>query len=388
MDSTSPFTPKKSRIKRITSGEISIISRALLFDDSNSPSRLPFNKNLDFSPLSQQVLLPCENELIKSEQITPVKMEPSDLNKINKILVSPSIKNRPNRFNIDEETKITIKPSPRKRNGSNNSTPSKKIKLNGSENCKPITHYFPPTQKKVLTAINKIDHYFNSATEQRINEEKMNPNTDSPVKPEFSTNSLDFSKQDIANTMKSPTKTTIDPNIQNNKKKKSNITDVKSQFSKEQVTKQLNFSLSVTPTKNRIINNTNFTPTKSPKIIELLENKVTISGGDTYSRFIKSLVMRPEIFFLCGGNIIDIIDDCTDDELKIYGRLIARKHGWIRLDEPDGLKKYREANLCHDFDSVLKSLATKQLINTGNYIVNKDILYIFKFDFCLICIYF
>ncbi|XP_025420501.1 uncharacterized protein LOC112690664 isoform X2 [Sipha flava] len=368
MDSTSPFTPKRSRIKRKTSGEINSVSRTLLFDDSHS--RSPFNKNLEFSPLSQQAILPCENELIKPEQITPIKMEHSDFKKNNKILVSPSIKNRPNRFNIDEETKISIKSSSRKRNSSNNSTPSKKFKSIGSENCKPITYYFQPIQKITLPLTNKIDDYFKSATEQRSNEEKIKINIESTVKSEFLTNNVDFSKE---NHIKSPT-TALSPHTQNRKKKNSKITDVKSQLSIEQVTKQLHFPSQVTPTKNGKINHIMNTPTKSPRIIDLLQNKVTITGGDTYSRFIKYIVLKAEIFFLCEDGIMTIIDSCTDDELKIFGRLIARKHGWIRADEPDGLKKYKELNLCHDFDSVLMSLATKQLINTDVYSCELDCL--------------
>lgn len=355
MDSISPFTPKKSRIKRVNSGEINMVSRNL-FDDPQS--RSPFNKNLEFSPLSQQA-----NVKLPSEQITPVKMEHNEFTQNNKILISPSIKNRPNRFNIDKETKSTIKPSPRKRSGSNNSTPSKKFKSNGSENCKLITDYFQSTQKIASPTINKIENCFKSVT--NVNEEKMKPDIESTVKSEFLLNGIDFSKPDISNKIKTPTKTTISPILQK-KKKISKITDVKTQLFKEEAIYQPKCSLQVTPTKNI---NTVITPTKSPRIIDLLENKVIITGGDTYSRFIKSIVLKTEIYFLCGG-IMTVIDNCTDDELKIYGRLIARKHGWIRLNEPDGLRKYRELNLCHDFDSVLTSLATKQLINTGIYILN------------------
>lgn len=448
--SSSPFTPKRSliRIKSVEQvNSIPSVSRKLAFDDSCS--QLPFDRKLEFLPLSQQALLPlvneldesekntpvktlqkcqeinnrfslspsienlskqfntikkflspsqqsilpCENEMFKSDQTTPVKTPQKYCETNCKILLSPSIKNRPKRFNITENEKSISRPSPSKRNCSNNSTPSKRFKSNIMNNSKPITHYFKPTQKRPDSVNNKVNSDCQPA-KCISNEENIN------FKSEFCVQSavgnvvdskLEVSRRILLTNMslslknrkkKSPTKNITENEILINK----NIKEIKSpkktslilsdecdknkspeKKKSEKEISQLNEIRQVTPSKSGSRNNT---PMKSPRIIEYLQNKVVISGGDTYSRFIKYIVLKAELFFFGKEEIIGTVENSSDDELKIYGRLISRKHGWIRYDEPDGLQKYKEKNLCADFDSVLESLATKKLINTGIYDAN------------------
>jgi len=399
--SSSPFTPKRSRIKKISSEEHNSVSRILAFDESNS--RSPIRRKLDYASFSQQSFLISGNELIQSEQTTPVKIEQSNFEK-NNILLSPSIKVHPKRFNISEQDKNIIKSSPNKRSSSNNSTPSKKLKrLNAIKDCKKITSYFKPTQKRMDSSMNAVSNHF-LPSKHKSNEENMNPIVENCIKSEFVTDNIDSYQNKISSEIQ-PSKITREQNLNYiidklNKLKKnregeisSNKNDninnievqspksnsvslslpkekktspkrkvVKSPLSNTTLIKELNIAGQVTPSKNASINNTNLT---SPRIMEYLDNKVDISGGDTYSRFVKLIVLKAEIFCFGKEDIMKKIEDATNDELKIYGRLISRKHGWIRLNGPDGLQKYRDLNLCDNFDSVLESLATKQLINTG-----------------------
>lgn len=329
--SSSTFTPKRSRIKR-KSNEENSVSRVLMFDDPNS--RSPFNSHLEFLPLSQQVTLSIRNEPIVSEEKTPVKTEQHDAEKNNRILLSPSIKNRPNRFNITNQEKNIIKPSPIKRSRSNNSIPSKRLKSNIMENSKPITHYFKPTQKRPdsITDVQSLKH--------EPNAENMNF-TMKNIKSEYNTDNVKNSK---TKKIKSPKNKNIESPLPNKNLKPLN-----------------SFGL-VTPSKNGTIPKS--VPI-SPRLNDYLENKITISGGDTYSRFVKFIVFKPEPICFGKGNFVLKIENSSDDELKIFGRLISRKHGWIRFDGSDGLQKYKESNLCDNFEAVLKSLATNQIINTS-----------------------
>lgn len=392
--STSPFTPKRSMIKKKNDREFNSVSRVLTFDDSNTNNNLPLNKDLEFLPLSQQVMLPIEYNHDKSEQTTPTKMKQPIYEKNTKIVLSPSIKNRPNRFNITEQEVTTNTKFPSKRSNSEKLTPSKRIKSKIVENCKPITYFFKPIQKRQDSIINKISDDFQS-TKHKLNEENYNIK----IKTEFSINTnnnklgvndeiqiSNKTSQNLNNQNISPKKQIIEhiePNknneninihsseqikenvcFQNEKKKSPKKQILKNLFSDTKSIKQLNISEQVTPKKNNCISNTHMI-IRSP-IIDLLENKVNISGGDTYSRFIKFIVLKAEIFFFGKKNIINTIENSTDDELKIFGRLISRKHGWIRYDGPDGYLKYKQLNIPTDFDSILMSLATKQLINRGN----------------------
>lgn len=406
--SSSPFTPKRSLIKRKSNDENSV-SRVLIFDDSNSHS--PFNSKLEFVPLSQQASLSIARELNFSEEKTPVKTKlPNDEEK-KTILLSPSIKNRPNRFSIAKQETNTIKPTPNKRIGSNNCTPSKKMKPNVMENCKPITHYFKPAQKRpdCVKSVQPIKHV--------SSENNMHFMLDS-IKSEFSTDDTECSKLEeskkttisqnfksknkkvnspIKKSLKSPIKCNLPISNKNNmhymldsvksefssddtqnsnleesnkttpiktttsQKLKSKSTKVKSPINK--IFKgPLNGTRAITPKKNGLISNDVL---KSPRLIDYLENNFPITGGDTYSRFVKFLVLKPEPIFFGQSNFVTKIENCSNHELKIYGRLIPRKHDWIRFDGPDGLQKYKELDLCDNFDAVLMSLATKQLINTG-----------------------
>lgn len=454
--SSSPFTPKRSLI-RIKCEEqlnsVPSVSRKLAFDESCSQS--PFNRKLEFSPLSQQALLPfqneygesenitpvktdinklnnwcllspsvenlpkrfkttdeflspsqqpllpCENEIFKSEQTTPVKTPQKYCETNSKILLSPSIKNRPKRFNITENEKNIISPSPNKKTGSNNSTPSKRFKSNVMNNSKPITHYFKPTQKRPDYIIYKVGS--DCQLENCISKEE-NINLKQEYCVQSTPGNIVSSKLKVPNTilsknmslslknkkLKSPSKNITENEIPTNKNiikiespkktsvilsngSKKNTSPEKKTPKKEKY--ESNETRLVTPNKNG--SSTNNTPMKSPRIIEYLQNKVPISGGDTYSRFIKYIVLKGELIIFGKEEIISTVENSSDDELKIYGRLVSRKHGWIRYDEPDGLKKYQEKNLCADFDGVLKSLASKNLINTGIYGVNIKIVIYF-----------
>lgn len=392
--SSSPFTPRRSLIKKKNGEGCSKVTRTLSFDDSNITS--PYNGNVDFLPLSQ--LVPREHEYIQSEPITPVKTENAE-NRV-QILYSPNIKNRPKKFNISDQEISKIKPSPSKRSGSNSSTPSKKFKSNVMVNSKPITHYFKPVQKRLDSMSNNNDNCFQSIT-HKLNEKNMNPETENNIKRELFTDDLQSSKtyipsknqsinqssqslqfkNTIKGVKKKNTKVQISPNkIGNNNiipsLKKNNLSlslpkekkmissnqSVLSSFVVDSKLEDLHVTGQVTPSKNSSINNTVL---KSPSIKDYLENKVTISGGDTYSRFIKFIVLKAEIICFGKREIMKKIENSTDDELKIYGRLISRKHGWIRFDGQDGLQKYKDLNLCYDLEDVLMSLETKQLIDTG-----------------------
>lgn len=447
--SSSPFTPKRSLIRKKSEEQLNSVpsvSRKLAFDDSFSQSL--FNRKLEFSPLSQQVLfeneidesekitpvktshidnfrsslsienlskrfkttkecspsqqplLPCENENFKSEQTTPVKTPLKYCETNSKILLSPSIQNRPKRFNITENQKHISSPSPNKRNGSNNSTPSKRFKSNVMDNSKPITHYFKPTQKRPDSINNKVindcqldEHISNEenlkyeycaqSTSGYVTNSKLkvpnkmlsknmslslkNKKQKSPSK-NITENEIPISKN--INKIESPKKTSI---ILSPESKK-NISPEKKTPKKEM--SQSNVAKQGTPSVNG--SSKNNTPMKSPRIIDYLQNKVVISGGDTYSRFIKHIVLKGELIIFGKEEIMSTVDNSSDDELKIYGRLISRKHGWIRYNEPDGLKKYKEKNLCADFDGVLESLASKKLINTGIYGVDIKIFSYFS----------
>jgi len=387
--SSSPFTPKRSKIKRI-SEEHDSVSRILAFDESNS--RSPTRRKLDFLSFSQQPLIISEIEHIQTSQTTPVKIEQSNFEK-SKILLSPSIKVHPKRFNISEQDKNVINSSQNKKCSSNNSTPSKKLKLlNASAGCKKITSFFKP--------INDVGNNFLLAN-HKSDEENMNPTVENGIKSEFVANNTGgyknivhekilpsktieqglnhkndklkksvFERQDTTNQndninnieVQSQKLYSVSLSLSNRQKSSPKRKAVKSPRSNKTIEKELNIAGQVTPSKNGSINNT---PLTSPRIMEYLDNKVDISGGDTYSRFIKLIVLKAEIFCFGKEDIMKKIEGATNDELKIYGRLISRKHGWIRANAPDGLLKYRESNLCDNFDSVLESLATKQLINTG-----------------------
>lgn len=396
--SSSPFTPKRSRIKKISSEGYNSVSRILAFDESNSRSSI--RRKLDFLSFSQQSLPFSENELIQREETTPVKIEQSNFEK-NNILLSPSIKGHPKRFNISEQYKNTIKSSSNKRSGSNNSTPSKKLKLlNSIADCRKITFYFKPIQKRTDHIVDNVGNN-DLPAKHKSNEENMNPTIENCIKSEFVANNTDSYKPEIFSKIHSSKNTNEQSlNHKNDKLQKNNIERqitpnendntnnikvqspklnndslslpneqkasprkkaVKRVLSNKIITKELNVAGQVTPSKNGGVNNT---PMTSPRIIEYLVNKVDISGGDTYSRFIKSIVLKLEIFCLGKEDIMKKIEDATDDELKIYGRLLSRKHGWIRADGSDGLQKYRESKICSNFDKTLESLATKQLINT------------------------
>jgi len=361
--SSSPFTPKRSKIKKISSDGYDSVSRILAFDESNS--RSPTRRKLDFLSFSQNSLLlnenVNENELTPCEQTTPVKIEQSNCEN-NKILLSPSIKVNPKRFNIPEQDKNIIKLSSNKRSGSVNSTPSKKSKLlSVIAGCKKITSYFKPIQERQNSITNEVGNHFLPA-KYEIKEENVSSITENCIKSEKQVTSPD--KNDNINNVqvRSPKIISISSSHPNEQKTSPRKKVVKNSHSNKTKPKELNMAEQVTPRKNESINNSSMT---SPRILEYLENKVDISGGDTYSRFIKSIVLRPEIFCFGKEDIMKKIESASNDELKIYGRLIARKHGWIRSNAPDGLQKYRELNLCDNFDSVLESLATKQLINTG-----------------------
>lgn len=401
--SSSPFTPKRSRIKKISNEEHNSVSRILAFDESNS--RSPIRRKLDYVPFSQQSFPISENVLIQSEQTTPVKIEQSNFEK-NNILLSPSIKVRPKRFNISEQHKNIMTSSPNKRSGSNNSTPSKKLKrLNAIKDCKKITSYFKPALKRMDSIVNDVSNHF-LPDKDKSNEENMNPTVENCIKSEFVTDIKDSYQNKLSGKIQ-PSKNTSEQNLNyKNDKLKKNITKgqvtsnkydnvnnievqspklagvslslpndkkpspkrkaVKSPLSNKTLKKELNIAGQVTPSKNINVNNT---PLTSPRIMEYLDNKVDISGGDTYSRFIKLIVLKAEIFCFGKQDIMKKIEDATNDELKIFGRLISRKHGWIRSNGPDGLQKYRDLNLCDNFDSVLESLATKQLITTGMQLI-------------------
>lgn len=388
--SSSPFTPRRSLIKKKNCDGCSLVSRTLSFDDSNITS--PFKGNIDFLPLSQP--LPREHEYIQSEPETPDKTENAE-NSIN-ILYSPKIKNRPKKFNISDLETSSIKTSPSKRCGSNRSTPSKKFKSNVMENSKPITHYFKPVQKILASMSNNNDDRISSDT-HKLNEVNMKPETENRIKRELFIDDIQSSKPNITikNSNKSvkkiAKKVQVTPNTNGNNiiipslKKKLSLSlpkekkiisrsqSVSSSFSDSKKVEDSCIITQVTPRKNSSINNTVL---KSPSIKDYLENTVTISGGDTYSRFIRFIVYKVEIICFGKREITEKIESSTDDELKIYGRLISRKHGWIRLDGQDGLQKYKDLNLCYDFEGVLMSLETKQLIDTGMLFV-KNI----KFDF-------
>jgi len=361
--SSSPFTPKRSKIKKISSDSV---SRILAFDESNS--RSPTRRKLDFLSFSQNALLlnenVNENELTPYEQTTPVKIEQSNCER-NKILLSPSIKVNPKRFNIPEQDKNIIKSSSNKRSSSVNSTPSKKSKqLSVIAGCKKITSYFKPIQERQNSITNEVGNHFSPA-KHKIKEENVNSITENFIKIEKQFTTPD--KNDNINNIqvRSPKIVSVSSNNPIEKKTSPRRKVVKNSHSNKTKPKELNMAEQVTPRKNGSIISINNSSMTSPKILEYLENKVDISGGDTYSRFIKSIVLRPEIFCFGKEDIMKKIESTTNDELKIYGRLIARKHGWIRSNAPDGLQKYKELNLCNNFDSVLESLATKQLINTG-----------------------
>jgi len=212
--SSSPFTPKRSKIKRKSSEEFNSVSRALTFDDSNSHS--PFKRNFEYLPLGQQVSLPYEYDNIKSEQTTPVKTDQPSAEKNIKLLFSPSIKNRPNRFNIDKQEINTINPSPNKRS-LNKTTPSKKCKSNIMENCKPITFYFKPSQKVQDFVIDNIVQ----STSHISNEENMNPKMENSIHSEFSIDSIEPSKPFIFNEIQSKKETNQSLNFKNMKNDKS-----------------------------------------------------------------------------------------------------------------------------------------------------------------------
>jgi len=332
--SSSSFTPKKSRIIRKNSGQLNSVSRSLTFDDSNSV-HLPFNGGLEFLPLSEQ--LSSEYEQINSQQTTPVKTQQSFVEKNNTITLFPNIENLSHPINIVQQNKNTVNQSLSKRNSTNNSIPSK----SGIANCDPIKHYFKPTQKRPNFLID-----MNNGNTFRIG---------NVVKSEFSNQN----KNENINNIQSPTNLNKKLNHKTGKKNSPRKKAVKSPLSMKNISDQLYVAEPVTPSKNLSI------PTMRSPNIDYLKNGVIISGGDTYSRFIKSIVLKFELLCIGNSGIITTIYNCSNDELKIYGRLISRKHGWIRSDEPDGLKKYKELNLCDDFDDVLTSLATKQLINTG-----------------------
>lgn len=386
--SCSPFTPKRSRIKKKNNEEFNSVSRVLAFDcDSNDvPSS---NINQEFSPFSQPNLKLCENPSINSRcttliylqqttpvkhqqtpvkhqqttpikhqqttpvksELTPVKMQEVSGFENNKILLSPSIKNRPNRFNIPDQDKDVIQ-SYKKRKRSNSSTPSKK-KLISVQNCKPITDYFKPIQKR-SDSLQLSSHEINDNFQLTVHKSNENLN---PIHE----NVKSSSEHTVFNQTQSPIKSNIlSKNDKNPRNKMS-----ESPLSEKTLSKQTNIKL-FTPKKSEKVNNS-FNPksSKSPTIIEHLTNKVIISGGDTYSRFIKTIV-KAEICVLGKSDIWTTITNSTHDELKIYGRLFSRKHGWIRSSGSDGYLKYKELNLCNNFDGVLKLLTKKQLIDTSN----------------------
>ncbi|XP_050423310.1 fanconi-associated nuclease 1-like isoform X2 [Adelges cooleyi] len=361
-NSCSPFTPKKSLVKRKVG-----VSRILQFDSSDTASNSSTDVKLEFTDLSQtkSTTHTNNNDLMC---VTPVK----ELSEQNKILLSPSIRNRPNRFNLDQEVKESVKPSPRKRSGQNISTPSKRVKFNPEKNRK-IKEYFKPVQ-------NGPDLLMNSSQEAY-----KNPSTSSlaQVSNKSSKSSLGTISESVKTVFVCQESYVISQNVS-----VSNVMDkTQSQQCKEnlnlnkKIIKSPKTNISITPSPNKktehlnnvIVNNNEMTPTKSidnsstmsrsPSIHELLTKPVVISGGDTYSRFMKFLLYRPEVFFLVERNL-EKIKECSDDELKLYGRLLLRKHGWIRFNSLDGLMKYKDKKICSNFDQVLKLLEERQIINT------------------------
>lgn len=321
-DTSSPFTPKRSLIKRKSNVESNIVSRILSFDD---------NENFKISPINTQEL-PYKYGYGISEPTTPIKNQQPFIEKNNKILLSPSIKNQPKRFNITPSKK-------RSYTQSSMPTQSKKAKFIGSENNCKITSYFKPILIRQNSIVNKLGDNFHPL-KYNLND-KNNFDIENSIKSKISMDNIEIPKLQIQNQTQSPQKTNQRLNVKN----------------KLQEDGAANYARDVTPKINKYFNTIVL---KSP-IIDVLESKVIISGGDTYSRFIKYIVLN-EIICLGKINILEKIDNCTTDELKLYGRFIARKHDWIRQD---GFEKYEKLNLCSDFYSTLKSLATKQLINTG-----------------------
>lgn len=323
-DTSSPFTPKRSLIKRISNEKSNIVSRILSFDD---------DKNFKISLPNTQALH-CKDGLGMSEPTTPIKNQQPFIEKNNKILLSPSIKNHPMRFNITPSKK-------RSYTQTSLLTQSKKAKFSENvNNCK-ITSYFKPIVKVQDSIVNKLGDNLHSL-KHKLND-KNNLDVENSIKSKFSMDNIEIPKLQILNQTQSPQKTNQNLNV---KKELQNL----------QEDGAANDGV-VTPKINKYMNTIVL---KSP-IADVLESRVIISGGDTYSRFIKYIVLN-EIICLGKINILEKIDSSTNDELKLYGRFIARKHDWIRHD---GLERYEKLNLCGNFYSTLKSLATKQLINTG-----------------------
>jgi len=362
--SLSPFTPKKSKIKWKNDENLNSVSRTLIFDNSNSIN-LTFNDELECLPLNQQVS--NEYEQTDSEQTTPVKTQQTFVKNNNKILLSPNIKKYPNRFNVVQQEINTINQSPRKRNGSNNSTPSKK--LGDVPTCNQITYHFKSSQKP--------SNYLSDEYKKNISQ------IENSIKSEFSTDNVVSDRLETFNSLESiqnkslkkncaiiQVKYNKNKNIQSSKNFDTNMSLKKEKknsprkkatdnpLSNKNIIEQTHIVEPITPSKNK-----NILTMKIPSI-DFLKN-IIISGGDTYSRFIKTIVLKPELLCIGNSDIIKTIFNSTDDELKIYGRLISRKHRWIRSNESYGLNKYKELNLCDNFDGVLTSLATKQLIVTG-----------------------
>lgn len=361
--STSPFTPKKSRIKIKSNKDFGHVSSTLEFDGSNSV--LTFNRKLEFSSPKQQPSLLNENEFMFREQTTPLKTQQSVEDQNNTILLSPSIKKYPKRFNIDTDKNSVSEPSPNKTTHSNKSTPSKRFKTSAAQNCKSITDYFKPCQKRQYNVDNKFQTF-----DHKSNRENMCTESKIYVKSEFSTDNTESSKLDTSNKLLPAKPTNHSLNIVsvknrivvNSQSPKDNNVILSIQKGnknpQENNIQPLKNAEIISPCKNSSIDNS----AKSPRIIDYLTDTLDISGGDTYSKFIRYIVLRPEIFFFGRSNIMKIIENSTNDEIKIFGRLMNRKHGWIRFN---GLQNYRNLNLCCDLDNILKSLATKQLITTG-----------------------
>ncbi|XP_050537525.1 fanconi-associated nuclease 1-like [Daktulosphaira vitifoliae] len=345
--STSPFTPKRSLIRKKIE-DFNSVSR-VLFDSSDESSSVSVDLKEKFLSTCQ---IKSETQINNTEQITPIK----DLQNQNKILLSPQIKNHPNRFNLNENLNNAIKSKSNKRKGTNLSTSSKKHKIFNADNNKKIYEFFQSSEQilqsennnKLCNESSLSNKHFMSYNEEsiKIKQEffdgtKVLPETISHLK--FMKNSYNTCQKLVNITKISPSKNLENTPTKNNKKTS-------------------NFQIEVTPKKKIDSSHIN---SRSPSIYDLLtQPKIIITGGDTYSRFIRHLVLRPEVHFLVGRHY-KLFAECTDEELKIYGRLFLRKHGWIRSNGPNSLQDYKSKNLCDNFELVLQSLEEKELINTN-----------------------
>lgn len=348
--STSPFTPKRSLIRKKTE-EFNCVSR-VLFDCSDESS----SASVDLKEKYPSTCSTNPESLINDpKNISPTKTYQNH----NKILLSPRIKNHPNRFNLSENVNDAIKPKSNKRKGSNLSTPSKKHKIFNADNNKKIYEFFQ-SSRKIVKSVNNDELYNESCSSK--DHLMSTKDKSATIKQESSDNSTEL--------LDSISSSKCMKNLDDSCKKLVDMGKISpSQFLESTPTKNhkktLNFQIEVTPKKKLEISHEN---SRSPSVYDLLiQPKITITGGDTYSRFIKYLVLRPEVHFLVGRYYKSFVD-CSDEELKIYGRIFLRKYGWIRSNGPNSLQDYKNKNLCENFELVLQSLEEKKLINTSKFL--------------------